>query len=163
MIGNGFRGVLAQRLVVINLHAKSHQATREINGFRARLWGIATLVAGSTLTFVALWGFAQNYDFLSSPAYLQYILPSVEGQEVIYGLGNGDDLEIAYGFHRDKMLVYREFSRGMQDDGWTLLRDTPISIVAAKQEHQVTLSFIGMRPGDQKSFPCKVIIRYHRE
>ena len=133
-----------------------------ISGAEARRWGKICLLACLPFLAVSIPGLLLVNQLQNSPAYVNYLLPPPPGHETLYSFKGKGGYEIALGFKDDSQTILSYYRKRLDDDGWKLLRDTPISILATKAGHQLTLSFIGFQVGDERTHKAKVIIAYQR-
>ncbi len=160
---NGLRGAFTGMLIVPNLRDPSNRTFSELTGKPARKAGTIGAALGFLVLCIGVLGLNLTLDFLSSPAYVRYLVPPPGEAEILYSLGEDDEREIAYAMKGDIQEVSAHFKKELQGEEWKILRDTPVSIVAAKGAHQVTLSFIRIRGAKTKEFRSKVIVLYRRD
>lgn len=163
LLANAVIALLAKRAYVPDAKGLTGNTLRTVESGKVRKIGVLSIILGAVFLIVSAAGLKMIYDFKTSPAVVRYMIPPPDGYEILYSTGSIRDCEIAYGLETDMEKAQRHFLDGLREDGWGILRETPISVVASRDGEHVTLSFIGFQKGDEKTHRSKVILIYRQD
>ncbi len=157
LLANGVAGLLRGEAYVPDFRPKAPHPWRKSREIGIRSWALGSLIFALAMLSMAGVGFKSLY-LGELGAYVTLLeFPPPHDPQAITFTRLSDGVQVAFSQPMAKDALKEHYRNYLNDEGWNIELETPLSISAVHDETRVLITFTGPYVDDRGAFPCRAI------
>ena len=158
LLANAVAGLLRGEAYVPDFRPNAPRPWRKTTERGVRSWAAGSMIFALAMLAMAGVGFKSLY-LGQLGAYVTLLdFPPPQDPKALTFTRLSDGVQVAFSQSMAKDALKDYYRKVLQDEGWNIELETPLSLSALKDNHRALMTFTGPYVDDRGAFPCRLIL-----